>query len=197
MTALSLALSGPEFHQRGRYRIRNRYQCRDLLLSGSRRRRKGQYGGRQRPVPDRHSRNRTDGGMHHDHAFFFWVLFTAEESVVSMGTRYCSIAFLFTVVIVTGVSFEKIFQATGRMKATMAALMAGCIANIILDTASDLRYRTVSTDGHRRGCSGDGNRTGTDADHLPDRLYQKTGKYPHFPEISERCGEKWTSGSMP
>ena len=64
---------------------------------------------------------------------FFLGLFTAEESVVSMGTRYCSIAFLFTVVIVTGVSFEKIFQATGRMKVTMAALMAGCIANIILD----------------------------------------------------------------
>ncbi len=64
---------------------------------------------------------------------FFLGLFTAEESVVSMGTRYCSIAFLFTVVIVTGVSFEKIFQATGRMKVTMVALMAGCIANIILD----------------------------------------------------------------
>ena len=33
---------------------------------------------------------------------FFLGLFTAEESVVSMGTRYCSIAFLFTVVIEIG-----------------------------------------------------------------------------------------------
>ena len=30
-------------------------------------------------------------------------------------------------------SFEKIFQAVGRMKITMTALMSGCICNIILD----------------------------------------------------------------
>lgn len=37
--------------------------------------------------------------------------------------------------IVTAVSlvFEKVFQAVGRMKVTMIALMAGCVSNILLD----------------------------------------------------------------
>ena len=32
-----------------------------------------------------------------------------------------------------GLAFEKIFQAVGNMKITMAALLCGCITNIILD----------------------------------------------------------------
>lgn len=47
--------------------------------------------------------------------------------------RYSVIVFVFTFFIVTGVAFEKIFQAVGRMKVTMISLMCGCILNIVLD----------------------------------------------------------------
>ena len=42
-------------------------------------------------------------------------------------------AFAFTLIIVLGLTFEKTFQAVGRMKATMASLLAGCVTNIVLD----------------------------------------------------------------
>ena len=50
-----------------------------------------------------------------------------------MGVRYSNIAFSFSLIIMLGLAFEKIFQAVGNMKVTMIALMAGCITNIILD----------------------------------------------------------------
>ena len=59
--------------------------------------------------------------------------FTSSETVIDLGLRYSAVAFLFTIVIVAGVTFEKIFQAVGSMKVTMVSLMCGCVANIILD----------------------------------------------------------------
>lgn len=61
--------------------------------------------------------------------------FTSSETVIDLGLRYSAVAFLFTIVIVVGVTFEKIFQAVGSMKVTMVSLMCGCVANIILDPA--------------------------------------------------------------
>ena len=49
------------------------------------------------------------------------------------GLQYSRIAFAFSVIIMLSLSFEKIFQAAGRMKTTMASLLCGCLANIILD----------------------------------------------------------------
>ncbi len=63
----------------------------------------------------------------------FLRMFTSSEAVIELGIRYCVIAFAFTLIIVVGVSFEKIFQAVGNMKTTMISLMCGCIANIVLD----------------------------------------------------------------
>lgn len=63
----------------------------------------------------------------------FLRMFTSSEAVIELGLRYSVIAFSFTLVIVCGVTFEKIFQAVGSMKTTMVSLMSGCIANIILD----------------------------------------------------------------
>lgn len=63
----------------------------------------------------------------------FLRMFTADRTVVSLGTRYSTIAFSFSVVIMISLSFEKIFQAVGRMKITMISLLVGCISNIILD----------------------------------------------------------------
>ncbi len=63
----------------------------------------------------------------------FLRLFTDIEEVIDMGIRYSTIAFAFTIVIVIGISFEKIFQSVGNMKITMISMMSGCVTNIILD----------------------------------------------------------------
>lgn len=63
----------------------------------------------------------------------FLGMFTSEHEVIDLGIQYSNIAFSFSVIIMLGISFEKIFQSVGRMKATMASLLCGCISNIILD----------------------------------------------------------------
>lgn len=64
---------------------------------------------------------------------FFLRMFTSSMIVIELGLRYCVIAFSFTLMIILGVAFEKIFQAVGNMKVSMISLSCGCIANIILD----------------------------------------------------------------
>lgn len=63
----------------------------------------------------------------------FLNMFTQSNTVINFGLRYSIIVFLFTPISVSGVTFEKIFQAVGQMKVTMISLMCGCITNIILD----------------------------------------------------------------
>ena len=63
----------------------------------------------------------------------FLGMFTKEQEVISPGVQYSTIAFAFSTVIMISLSFEKIFQAVGRMKVSMIALLGGCITNIILD----------------------------------------------------------------
>ena len=64
---------------------------------------------------------------------FFLKMFTSDETVIELGVEYSTIAFMFSVIIMAGLAFEKIFQSVGRMKVTMAALLCGSITNIILD----------------------------------------------------------------
>lgn len=59
--------------------------------------------------------------------------FTSSQTVIDLGVRYSMIAFSFSLIVNISLAFEKFFQAVGRMKVTMAAMMCGCIANIILD----------------------------------------------------------------
>ena len=63
----------------------------------------------------------------------FLSLFTPSEAVVELGVQYSTVAFSFSVIIMLGLTFEKIFQATGDMKVPMISLMCGCVANIVLD----------------------------------------------------------------
>lgn len=63
----------------------------------------------------------------------FLSMFTSSSQILTMGTEYASIVFLFCVPHHVYIGMEKIFQAVGRMKTSMFAMMAGCIANIILD----------------------------------------------------------------
>ena len=41
--------------------------------------------------------------------------------------------FLFATINMAALAFEKMFQAVGRMKVTMVALVFGCVCNILLD----------------------------------------------------------------
>lgn len=59
--------------------------------------------------------------------------FTSSQAVIDLGVRYSMIAFSFSLIVNISLAFEKFFQAVGRMKVTMVAMMCGCIANIILD----------------------------------------------------------------
>ena len=59
--------------------------------------------------------------------------FTSDESLIAAGITYSTIVFLFATINMAALAFEKIFQAVGRMKVTMVALVFGCVCNIILD----------------------------------------------------------------
>ncbi len=63
----------------------------------------------------------------------FLRMFTSSEAIIDYGIRYSVVVFTFSLVNILGITFEKIFQSVGRMKVSMAAMMAGCISNIILD----------------------------------------------------------------
>lgn len=63
----------------------------------------------------------------------FLEVFTSDASTMDMGVRYSRIVFGFAVVISLDLSFEKIFQAVGKMTVSMVSMLCGCIANIILD----------------------------------------------------------------
>lgn len=64
---------------------------------------------------------------------WFLSLYTKDTKIIAMGLTYANRAFLFSVIIMLGISLEKIFQSVGRMKVSMISMMCGFIANIILD----------------------------------------------------------------
>ena len=60
-------------------------------------------------------------------------MYTQDERVLSWSIAYANIIFGMSVLLVVGVTFENVYQAEGKMVTTMTGMMAGCIANIILD----------------------------------------------------------------
>lgn len=63
----------------------------------------------------------------------FLRIFTKDVTVIQMGNAYSRIAFGFSIVISLEITWEKIFQAVGRMSVSMICMMSGCIFNIVLD----------------------------------------------------------------
>ncbi len=59
--------------------------------------------------------------------------FTQDETVILMGRTYSTIVFGFSSILMVSLAFEKLFQAVGHMKVIMAALISGCVFNILLD----------------------------------------------------------------
>lgn len=63
----------------------------------------------------------------------FLAVFTTEAGTIQAGLEYSNIVFCFAIVISLNLFYEKIFQAVGKMTVSMACMMVGCVANIILD----------------------------------------------------------------
>ena len=63
----------------------------------------------------------------------FLRMFSSDEKIIALALTYSNRAFAFAIVITLGIAIEKIFQAVGRMEVSMICMMAGFIANIILD----------------------------------------------------------------
>ena len=59
--------------------------------------------------------------------------FTDQSLIHAYAMEYGMVVFAFSVFFHLAMAFEKIFQAVGRMKTSMVALLAGCVFNIILD----------------------------------------------------------------
>lgn len=63
----------------------------------------------------------------------FLNMFTNDQTVIDLGVKYSVTAFAFSLMLAWELVFEKTFQAVGRMTVSMAAMLTGCITNIILD----------------------------------------------------------------
>lgn len=63
----------------------------------------------------------------------FLMMYTDNESIINMGLEYSNRAFLFSVIIMLGISLEKIFQSVGKMNISMISMICGFVTNIILD----------------------------------------------------------------
>ena len=63
----------------------------------------------------------------------FLGMFSENQEVISMGIRYCVIVLMFGIPHHLYIGMEKVYQALGKMKTCMLAMMLGCITNIILD----------------------------------------------------------------
>lgn len=59
--------------------------------------------------------------------------FTDSEAIVSYGVQYSIIVFGFLFINQLGLIYEKLFQAVGHVRIAMFSMIAGCVANIILD----------------------------------------------------------------
>ena len=82
----------------------------------------------------------------------FLGMFTADRTVVSLGTQYSTIAFSFSVVIMISLSFEKIFQAVGKNEDYHDQSSGGMYFQYYPGSPADLRNRFFPENGNP-GCS--------------------------------------------
>lgn len=63
----------------------------------------------------------------------FISMFTDSKEITAYGLDYFYTVIAFAPVLTLGMAFEKVLQATGKMKTTMFCMAIGAVANIILD----------------------------------------------------------------
>ena len=123
---------------------------------------------------------------------FFLSLFTKDTEVLQLGTRYASIAFSFSLIIMLGLAFEKIFQAVGNMKITMAALRL--YYQYYIRPSADFRHRFSAAAWHCRCSTCNRYRSDCDVKHLPCRIFftSASGAYPPLLFKAARCNRQKT-----
>lgn len=63
----------------------------------------------------------------------FLGMYTDDSKVLAYGISYSTIVFCFSTINMIGITYEKIYQALGKMVMTMVSLASGFLVNIILD----------------------------------------------------------------
>lgn len=63
----------------------------------------------------------------------FLKIFTSDYEIIYSAVQYSTIVLNFSVIVMIGITFEKIFQSVGKMMITMLSMVSGCLINIILD----------------------------------------------------------------
>jgi len=63
----------------------------------------------------------------------FISFFTKSADIINYGRDYSYVVFAFAPVLTVSMSFEKTFQAVGKMKVSMLCMLVGCVTNIVLD----------------------------------------------------------------
>lgn len=63
----------------------------------------------------------------------FLTLFSRDSRVIEAGVTYGSIVMLFSVIVCLSIGFQKLFQAFGRMKLSMSAMLVAAGLNMALD----------------------------------------------------------------
>lgn len=64
---------------------------------------------------------------------YFLKMFTSDEETISYGLTYFYNVFLFSTIDTMGMAYEKVYQSVGKMKISMAAVLIGCLVNVVLD----------------------------------------------------------------
>ena len=63
----------------------------------------------------------------------FLGLYTSDPVILRYGMQYSVVVFWFSVIVNLQMAYQKIFQAVGRMKMSMTAMLLGCGINILID----------------------------------------------------------------
>lgn len=78
---------------------------------------------------------------------WFISCFSDDSLIHGYAMEYGAVVFAFSVFFHLAMAYEKIFQAIGRMKTSMMALLAGCVFNIILDPIAIFGFGPVPSMG--------------------------------------------------
>ena len=63
----------------------------------------------------------------------FLGMYTSDPSILRYGMQYSVVIFSFSVIVNLQMTYQKIFQAVGRMNMSMMAMLLGCGINILID----------------------------------------------------------------
>ena len=72
-------------------------------------------------------------------ARYFVGMFTDQQPILEDAVKYAWIVFAFTIPNVVAITFEKIFQAEGRMKVSMISMLCGCVVNVRSRDSGDIK----------------------------------------------------------